>query len=66
MKIGREDVVLDPLAVQQYVLLVGARAEVRGLTRVREQELMLADVAVDVLKAVVRAAAKGGYTGRVA
>ena len=50
----REHVLLDPLAVRQHALLVAARAEVPGLARVGEQELVPAGVAVDARKPLVR------------
>lgn len=54
---GREDVLLHPLAVQEHALLLAARAEVTGLARVREEELVPAGVAVDAREALVRVAA---------
>ncbi len=45
MRHRREHVRLDPIAVEQYALLVTARAEVPRLARVREQVVVPAGVA---------------------
>ncbi len=53
----REDVRLDPIAVEEHALLVTTWAEVAGLAGVREQIVVPAGVAVDAGEAVVRVAA---------
>ena len=54
---GFEDLLLDPLAVEQYPLLVAARAEVALLAGPGEQPVVPAGVAVDPRESVMPVAA---------
>lgn len=57
MRHGLEDVLFDPLAVQEHPLLVTARAEIARLAGVGEQIVVPAGVAVDARKSAMRVAA---------
>ncbi|HEX9596154.1 MAG TPA: hypothetical protein VF982_04690 [Anaerolineales bacterium] len=54
---GLEDILLDPLALQEPPLLVAARAEVAGLAGPGEQVIVPAGVAVDAGQAMVQVTA---------